>query len=138
MYRPFCSSVVTMHPSCAQRSRPANAKLCFRNFDLCRPVTASCALWNKSADPLVPKKGLGCRAECFQSHTVVLQPSPSCSITSFRVVCKPSNGNPHQGFTCSRSNRLMDVPGPRSVGAFRCLVCLLQLAQLASDCTARP
>jgi hypothetical protein len=28
----------------------------------------------KSSDPLVPKKGLGCRAECFQSLTVVLRP----------------------------------------------------------------
>jgi hypothetical protein len=54
----------------------------------------------RDADPLVPKKGLGCRAECFQSHRVGLRPSHSCSITPVWNVCKPSNGNPHQGFTC--------------------------------------
>src|SRR5216683_3496703 len=44
------------------------------------------------------QKGLGRRAECFQSHTVVLQPSHSCSIIPVWNFCKPLNGNPHQGF----------------------------------------
>jgi hypothetical protein len=43
--------------------------------------------------PLVPKKGLGCRAECFQSLAVVLRPSHFCSIIPVWTVCKPSNGN---------------------------------------------
>jgi hypothetical protein len=51
---------------------------------------------NPTSDPLVPKKGLGCRVECFQSHTVVLQPSHSCPTPSVWSVCKPSNGNPHR------------------------------------------
>ena len=45
-------------------------------------------------DPLVPKKGLGCRAECFQSLAVMLRPSQSCSITSFWGECKSLNGSP--------------------------------------------
>jgi hypothetical protein len=48
--------------------------------------------------PLVPKKGLGCRAECFQSHEVVHRPSDSCSNIPIWNVCKPFSVNPHQGF----------------------------------------
>ncbi len=47
--------------------------------------------------PLVPKKGLGRRVERFQSLTVVLRPSHSCSITSFQGECKSSNGSPKPG-----------------------------------------
>jgi hypothetical protein len=36
------------------------------------------------------------RTECFQSLTVVLQPSHSCSITPFWGECKSSNGSPTQ------------------------------------------
>jgi hypothetical protein len=43
-----------------------------------------------TSDPLVPKKGLGCRTECFESLTVVLQPFYSCSITTFEDQCKSS------------------------------------------------
>jgi hypothetical protein len=46
---------------------------------------------------LVPKKGLGCRTGCFQSLTVVLQPTHSCSITSFWNECASSNGSPRPG-----------------------------------------
>jgi hypothetical protein len=35
------------------------------------------------AASLAQQKELGSRAECFESLTVVLQPSYSCSITSF-------------------------------------------------------
>jgi len=52
-----------------------------------------------TSDPVVPKKRLGRRAECSQSLTVVLQQSRSCPIIPVRNVCKPSNGNPHQGVT---------------------------------------
>src|SRR5215831_9928678 len=45
------------------------------------------------AENLVPKKGLGCRTECFQSLTVVLQPSHSCSIISVWNLCKPFWGS---------------------------------------------
>ena len=59
----------------------------------------------------VPKMGLGCRAECFQSLTVVLRPSHSCSITPVWKVCKPSNGNPHQGFIRSGTETLAEPKG---------------------------
>jgi hypothetical protein len=67
-------------------------------------------------ESLVPKKGLGRRAERFQSCVVVLQPSHSCSITSFRGVCKPSSGNPHQGFSpMQRHLRLKAIHPQHSV-----------------------
>ena len=48
----------------------------------------------ETSDPLIPKKGLGRRTECFQSLALVLQPSHSCSITAFWGECKSSNGGP--------------------------------------------
>src|ERR1700740_3467192 len=55
--------------------------------------------------------GLGCRAQCFQSHRVALRPSHSCSITPVRTVCKPSNGNPSQGFIhpSGRKSEVLDT-----------------------------
>ena len=47
-----------------------------------------------TSDPLIPKKGLGCRAECFQSLRVVLQTSQSCSITPFGSECKSPKWQP--------------------------------------------
>ena len=63
-------------------------------------------------ESLVPKKGLGCRAECFL--TVVLQPSHFCSITPVWSVRKPSNGNPHQGFIESGKETLAKHQGLES------------------------
>jgi len=51
----------------------------------------------KKTEPLARKKVLGSRTECFQSLTVVLQPSHSCSVTSFKGECKSSNGSPKPG-----------------------------------------
>src|ERR1700747_1349409 len=50
--------------------------------------------------PLLPKKGLGRRAVMFPISAVVLQPSYSSTLPE-EVICKPSNGNPHQGLTHS-------------------------------------
>jgi|SRR5215472_2008527 len=50
-----------------------------------------------SPRPPGPNKELASRAACFQSLTVVLQPSHSCSNTSFSGECKSSNGSPTPG-----------------------------------------
>jgi hypothetical protein len=49
-----------------------------------------------AAPTLFTEKGIGGRAECFQSPTVVLQPCHSCSTMPVGEVRKPSNGNPHR------------------------------------------
>jgi hypothetical protein len=79
-----------------------------------------------AGDPLVPKKGLGCRAECFQSHRVALRPSHSCSITPVWNICKPSNGNPPQGFiesgkeTLAKHQRLEAIFPSEDIGKLGC------------------
>jgi hypothetical protein len=66
-------------------------------------VSQTTSVWPAiSPEPLAQQKGLGCRAECFQSLTVVLQPSHSCSITSFWGECKSSNGSPRPGVSAKR------------------------------------
>jgi len=67
-------------------------------------------------DTLVPKKVLGSRTECFQSLTVVLQPSHSCSITSFRGECKPSNGSPRPGVHLKMLSPWRGTKGSGSAG----------------------
>jgi hypothetical protein len=59
-----------------------------------------------NSDPLVPKTGLGSRAECFQSFIVVLQSSASCWITSFGMNVSPRMAVPNQGFTPKRDLRI--------------------------------
>ena len=51
-----------------------------------------------TSDPLVPKKGLGCRSECFQALRVMLRPSQSCSLTSLSANVSPRMEVPDQGF----------------------------------------
>jgi len=49
---------------------------------------------SSAPDTLFPKTGFGSRVECFESLTVMLRPSQSCSITSFWGECKSLNGSP--------------------------------------------